>query len=353
MLKEHTLLPLFQKFITHSRNGKRLNKDGTRIKPQTVANYEYCYKLLVGFSTDKETPLIIYEIRGNDKREHNKLKRYWGGFYKNFTDYLYQEKGCFDNYVGQTIKMIRTFFNWCNTDIGLNTGQYYKQFYIRKEEIDIVTLSADQLRFLLFNKDFEESLSKPLRCCKDVFVIGCMVGLRYSDLCRIKAANIEQREDNHYLKMRSKKTSTDTLVKLPTSAIEIIAKYKQNKNELLPTVSLFRFNENVKKIAQLAGWTNLIPTRRSKKGMQNQKNGKLLAEKRFCDVLSSHTMRRTSITTMLTSGMPEYVVRKISGHTSDSKAFFRYVSLAQSLMDKEIDKMHINFQKQNTQFLSQ
>ncbi len=352
MLKEHTLLPLFQKFITHSRNGKRLNKDGTRIKLQTVANYEYCYNLLDGFIIDKETPLIIYEIRGNDKREHSKLKRYWGGFYKNFTDYLYQEKCCFDNYVGQTIKMIRTFFNWCNTDIGINTGLYYKQFYIRKEEIDIVTLTADQLRFLLFDKSFEESLSKPLRCCKDVFVVGCLVGLRYSDLCRIKATNIEQRDGNYYLKMRSQKTNTDTLVKLPPPTIEILEKYKQNKNTLLPTVSLFRFNENIKSIAQLAGWTNLIPNLRSKKGIQSKKNASKVAEKRFCDVLSSHTMRRTSITTMLTSGMPEYVVRKISGHTSDSKAFFRYVSLAQSLMDKEIDKMHLNFQKQNTQFVS-
>lgn len=352
MLKQHPLLPLFQKFIKYSQNGKRLNKDGSRIKSQTSDNYQYCFKLLVDFSTKKQTPLIIYEIKGSDKREHNKLKKYWNTFYKNFTDYLYQEKGCFDNYVGQTIKMIRTFFNWCNTDMGINTGSYHKQFYIRKEEIDIVTLSADQLRFLLFDKDFEALLSKPLCHSKDVFVIGCMVGLRYSDLCRIKATNIEQREGNCYLKMRSKKTNTDTLVKLSEPAIEILNKYSKNKNTLLPTVSLFRFNENIKKIAELAGWTNLIPNRRSKKGVHSQKNSAQTLDKRFCDALSSHTMRRTSITTMLTSGMPEYVVRKISGHTSDSKAFFRYVSLAQSLMDKEIDKMHLNFQNQNAKFLS-
>ena len=63
-------------------------------------------------------------------------------------------------------------------------------------------------------------------------------------------------------------------------------------------------------------------------------------------------MRRTCITTMLTSGMPEYIVRKVSGHTSDSKAFFRYVTLAQSLMDKEIDKMHNHFLRPTTKSLS-
>jgi len=353
MLKEHTLLPLFQKFITHCRNGKRLNKNGTRIKPQTILNYEYCYKLLADYSNDKEVSLILYEIRGNNKREHNRLKRHWSGFYKTFTNYLYHEKGCFDNYVGQNIKLIRTFFNWCNIDAGIFTGLYHKHFYIRKEEIDIITLSPEQLRFLLFDRDFEKSLSSPLRRCKDVFVMGCLVGLRYSDLSRIKSTNIEQREGNYYLKMRSQKTNTDTMVKLPIPVIEILAKYKQNRKSLLPTVSLFRFNANIKKIAELAGWTNLIPNRRSKKGMQSQKNGDSVVEKRFCDTLSSHTMRRTSITTMLTSGMPEYIVRKISGHTSDSKAFFRYVSLAQSLMDKEIDKMHLHFQQQTTPFISQ
>ena len=46
-------------------------------------------------------------------------------------------------------------------------------------------------------------------------------------------------------------------------------------------------------------------------------------------------MRRTAITTMLCLGMPEHVVRKISGHSPMSKEFFRYVSLAQSYHDKE------------------
>lgn len=61
---------------------------------------------------------------------------------------------------------------------------------------------------------------------------------------------------------------------------------------------------------------------------------------RFCDLVSSHTMRRTGITNMLVAGMPELVVKKISGHTSDSKSFFRYVELAQKITDKEIEKIH-------------
>jgi len=51
-------------------------------------------------------------------------------------------------------------------------------------------------------------------------------------------------------------------------------------------------------------------------------------------------MRRTAITTMLILGMPEHVVRKISGHAADGKAFYRYVNFVQSYLDTEIDKVH-------------
>ena len=124
MTRQHAFLPLFRKFISNSRTGKRLNKDGTRIKQQTVSNYDYCFKLLQNFSVEKEFELVIHESRGTNKREHTRLKRYWGNFYKQFIDYLYKDKGCFDNYTGQTIKIIRTFFNWLSNDAGIVTGPY-------------------------------------------------------------------------------------------------------------------------------------------------------------------------------------------------------------------------------------
>jgi len=51
-------------------------------------------------------------------------------------------------------------------------------------------------------------------------------------------------------------------------------------------------------------------------------------------------MRRTAITTLLILGMPEHLVRKISGHSNASKSFGRYVHYAQVYMDKEIEKVH-------------
>ena len=51
-------------------------------------------------------------------------------------------------------------------------------------------------------------------------------------------------------------------------------------------------------------------------------------------------MRRTAITTLLILGMPEHMVRKISGHSYSSNSFNRYIHYAQSYLDKELDKVH-------------
>jgi len=48
-------------------------------------------------------------------------------------------------------------------------------------------------------------------------------------------------------------------------------------------------------------------------------------------------MRRTAITKMLMLGMKEHVVKQISGHSGDSKSFYRYVNLVQSYVVSEID----------------
>jgi integrase len=61
---------------------------------------------------------------------------------------------------------------------------------------------------------------------------------------------------------------------------------------------------------------------------------------RFCDLVSTHTMRRTAITNMLYLGMNENTVRQISGHSPNSKEFFRYVNFSQSILDQQINIYH-------------
>lgn len=94
-------------------------------------------------------------------------------------------------------------------------------------------------------------------------------------------------------------------------------------------------------MAETAGWTAQVAKTRGRRGISISldKTSKIDKGFRFCDLITSHTMRRTAITTMLSLGMTEFMVRKISGHAANSKEFFRYVALAQSYIDKETEAL--------------
>ena len=230
MIRTHPLLALYEKFIKESRSGVRRKPNQGLIKPQSISNYMATLKLLRSFETDSKFNLLVYEVHGKNKREFKRALKYWSDFYKKFSNYLYDNRGYFDNYVGLNIKNIRTFLNWLRNDKGYQLGEFHKKFYRPSEDIPLVTLSPDQFRFLAFDTEFEKSLSQPLQRAKNLFVFGCIAGLRFSDLLKLKWNNLETKGEHTYLKVRSQKTVTDTVIKLPPYAMNILDKQSRRRN---------------------------------------------------------------------------------------------------------------------------
>jgi integrase len=342
MKKEYPLIPLFKKFIKETENGKRLKKNGEKIKPESIDNYRYLLHNLIEFSTKQNFELRICEVNKLNKRELLSEKNYWKKFYQKFTDFFYK-KGCHDNYVGGNMKIFRVFFNYLKNDKDFATGDFQRLFYVRKEEIDILVLTPDQLKFLIHDVAFDALLTPAQRKIKNIFVFGCTTGLRYSDIYLLTNKNFEQVQGDWYLKIKSLKTKTYSTIKLPGYAVSIIIKYKptSSKTPVFGQITLFNFNKNLKVIGEKANFTSPIHITREKLGKpQSLKKTNPLQQDRFCDKMSSHMMRRTAITTLLILGMPEHLVRKISGHSHTSSSFNRYVHYAQAYIDREIDKVH-------------
>jgi integrase len=349
--KEIPFFTLYQKFMQDSRRGRRLQPNGKRISPGTVAGYDYTHRLLGKFCIEKKFELRIRPLRRLTTRELETEKNYWKKFYKKFTDYMYEDCGFFDNYVGLNVKNLRTFFNYLNKDLTLGMGDFHKTFYVRKEEIAIFPLMPEELNFLIYNKTFEDTLTPRLQQVKDFFVFGCTVALRFSDLAALTPANVREVAGQHYLVVRSVKTNTDTLVKLPDYATAIIHKYSKQKKKLLPSFNKVNLNKYIKQLLEQAGFTQPVHLTRGKRGKTTELKTGLADRKtyRFCDVATTHTMRRTAITTMLSLGVPEPVVRKISGHAPGSKEFYRYVFWAQTYQDQEVDKMFARLEEKKMQ----
>jgi integrase len=339
--KEYLLVPLFQQFMKDSYKGKRLKPDGSRIKKQTVNNYSYVLRYLLEFEEQQTDRIRIKIIKGENKRLFTSERNYWRKFYERFTHFLYHKKNCYDNYVGTVIKTIRIFFNWLNREKGIKTGDFYKSFYVCREEVPIVTLLPEQLQFLINDNAFHHTLPRPLQKSKAIFVFGCTVALRVSDLFNIKFSDIESVGEAKYLAVKTIKTGAVVRIKLPAYAVEIAEQFRlqaRNRTTIFPPIPRTRFNNQLKAIAEAAGWQQATGKQRTKKGIASEIAFAATENKyRFCDLVSSHTMRRTAITTMLMLGMKEHVVKQISGHANDSKSFYRYVNLVQSYLDNEMD----------------
>jgi integrase len=340
IVTEYPLLPLLHKFINEAKKGKHLQTSGKKIKPASIKNYYYLELLLIKFSNEKEFSIRVKNVANLTKKQFEDEKKYWKDFYLQFTNYLYNDLNHYDNYVGRLIKLLRSLFNYLNTEKGLNIGAFHKKFYIPSEDIDIVILSPERLNYLIDNKEIEQTLNDDLKKVKDVFVFGCAVALRYSDLIALNKSNLEITNKRVYIKIQSKKTQTYTRVKLPEFAIIILNKYsKQYVNKLLPEFTKAYINKKIKDIMDIYGFNETVQRTRQKRGVPELmlKGNKSY---RFCDSVSTHTMRRTAITYLLSLGMNEQMVRQISGHAANSKEFFRYVSFAQNYIDTEIDLVH-------------
>lgn len=329
---------MYEKFYNDSLKGKRLQKNGMLIKPSTLKHYSAVLKNLKDFEIyTQKTWLLNISVKSNIS-SYQKEKKHFKNFYVRFTSFLYH-KSCTDNYVGLQIKNLRSFFSYISKNFGYLIGDFYKDFYTRSEEIPIIVLSQEQLKFMIYNLEFEKSLPNHLIKTKDIFVIGCCIGLRFSDLINLRSSNLEIKNEVHYIVNISQKTNTSTRIKIPDFVYEIFQKYSKKQKTLLPSISLNQFNRNLKNLTEIAGWTYSLEKKRSIRGIKHERLTNDGKSYRFCDYMSSHIMRKTAITTMLILGMSETLVRKISGHALKSKDFYKYVNYSEAFIDKETDKV--------------
>lgn len=340
-MKELQFITEFEKFITASASGKRLTATGKKLTKGAIENYGYTLLLLKEYETLYQIKLRIALLNKASLKTIQKEKNYWLKFYRQFASFLYKQKSCFDNYVATTFKNIKTFFNYLLLEKALPVGQYHKLFKTPQKQFTPIVLAPEQLNFLITNQEFYNSLTPSLQRIRDIFIIGCTVGLRVSDLMRLKKTNIITTQNETYLKIHTQKTGTEIKIPLPEYAVEILRKYaKKNNSYVLPQLANVNINKHLKQLAEKAGWTHNLPKSMSKQGKIVEVKTTKGKSYRFCDHITSHTMRRTAITTLLILGVPELVVRKLSGHAAGSKEFYKYISIANDYTNQQLKQAH-------------
>jgi hypothetical protein len=332
----------FDQYIQDSYSGKRRKKNGKPLQLGTIKMYEHVRKMLMDFCSHTNFDFKIYIDQHLTFNEKVNARRYYSRFYTKFNSYMYDKRNLYDNYAGAMIRGLRGFFNYLETERYISVGTYHRSFFVYREEIPIIALTPEQLNFVIYDPEFDELCAQHnLTEIREIFVVGCTIALRISDLLALSHKNLLNIQGTYYIKVKSIKTDTYTTIKLPEYVKTIVLKYYTKAGKILPSISMQHFNEKLKVFARLLPNDFEYIKMREKRGKPTiiYKDPKRKIHYHLSDHITSHTMRRTAISTMLSLNTPEHVVRKISGHSDNSREFYRYVQISQSVIDKETDEM--------------
>ena len=164
----------------------------------------------------------------------------------------------------------------------------YEGIDIRLEETSAVFLSMNEITRIYYYKFEKQDKRRAKERIRDLFVIGCLTALRYSDYSTLTKDNFQ----NGYIVKRTKKTNVDVKVPAHDYVKEIFAKYNGN----IPSgLCIQYFNKYLKVIMKEIGLNDLIT-------FSYTQGGKLVTVTREkWELISSHTARRSAATSMYLS----------------------------------------------------
>ncbi len=292
--KQMTFFEYLEYFINnlHKRRNQHTNKViGIQIKKEykTTQKYLYSFADHIGQKFD----FIDIDME----------------FYNNYLDFMQTEKNLNNNTIGKRIRTLKAILNQATED-GQNQYAKYKskRFKAFSEDVENVYLNKQELMQLY---DYDLSYKPYLERVRDLFIVACHTGLRFSDLHKIKADDIVDSI------LFTNQTKTGDCVEIPIHNVvyEILNKY----NGVLPNkISNQKFNSFIKTASRLAGIDAKFTKKITEKG--------LTRDKKFAkyELISSHTARRTFCTNAYNDGIPPYDIMKISGHKTESQ-FLTYI----------------------------
>ncbi|GAB3272667.1 phage integrase SAM-like domain-containing protein [Larkinella harenae] len=159
--------------------------------------------------------------------------------------------------------------------------------------------------------------NRALERVRDGYLIQSDTGLRYSDLRRVlaQASNyIHEVDQRKFFRVRMQKTGDEVVIPISGRAQKILSQRKWKLQ--LPSIQYF--NRHIKAIAEAAKLTENVVVNFTKLGKLQHE------EKKKCELMSSHTARRSFATNAFLAGLPAMKIRRITGHRTE-ESFLRYI----------------------------
>jgi site-specific recombinase XerD len=241
------------------------------------------------------------------------------GWKNDFVAYL-QAQGLADNTAGKMLDTLRVFIKEAyRRGLIADDPTAKARLSMPQKPVDNIYLSERELEVLAaMDLTHSERLDK----VRDLFLIGCFTGLRFSDYTAIKPENIglvsHGSKEVECLTVTTTKTKAKVVIPLANPVLRgILAKHG---NQAPKGMTNQRLNIYLKELCKLAGFDELTEVNEYRAGKQEKK-----AVPKW-ELVSTHTARRSFATNAFKRGMAAADIMRFTGH-STMASFMKYIKV--------------------------
>ncbi len=294
--KRILITDFFQTMIDDSKNKKRLSQEGKALTSSTISTYETTKKHFIEFQNKQRRKYYLSDI---DQK-----------LIDGFTHYLSVELKMASNGSGKYMKNFRSMMNYARKMKLIGADMLIdNKVKVTQETTDSIYLSMSDIADMMAIQDFETPLYETVR---DLFVVGCMTGLRFSDYSTLFLARFEE----CFIYKTMIKTQGKVVIPIHSIVKQILAKYPNGLPACPPNQVFNRYLKEIgKKLPQLNTDFEKTLTR---SGVPDSH-----VYKKY-DLLVSHTARRSFATNEYLNCTPTVTIMAITGHKTE-KSFLAYI----------------------------
>jgi integrase len=305
-----TLIGFIDQFVQDCEKGIRLSPKRQKLKPSSISSYKTTQRLIDKFQQQAKIILTLKDFSQSDIDK--------------FSDYLIISEELAMNTHAKSMMDLLQIIKYAVKQKRIPAAKMVElEFDTRREETDSIYLTEDQILEMLQIKDFDEPVHEVVR---DIFVLGCFTGMRFSDYSSIDTTAIR----NNRLEFVQKKTGGKVTIPIHPVVTTILKKY----NNTLPAVpENNEFNRIIKLVGEKLPSLHVPFT----KQVTYKRERIELVEMKYA-FLQTHTARRSFCSNEYLKGTDPLIIMSISGHKSH-KSFTRYIKVSGDQFADKLEKI--------------
>lgn len=239
--------------------------------------------------------------------------------YEEFLAYLYKLE-LSPATARKNVKALRCFLKHAN-ERGIANITYTKFKLPKDTAPEIIALTEAELQAM---KEVDLANNQRLAHARDLFLIQCYTGLRFSDAVTLSPDNIDL--ERGFIRLTVQKTEEPLRIPITEPLRRLLLAYELTP----PRITNQEMNRSIKNVAFLAKLDD--PVRLTIYEGRTRKEATVEKWR----AITSHTGRKTFCTLSLLRGAMPDLVMKVSGHT-DHRSFKRYIEITDK---KTAEEMH-------------